>query len=352
MKLSEIAERLSCVLEGDGGLEITGLAGMEQAGPSELTFLANPRYAPRLSQTRAAAAIVSPEVGPIGRAALRSPNPYLCFAQAVELFYRHPRPAPGVHPLAAIAPSARLGKNTSVGPFVSIDEDVEIGDNAVLHSHVAIYRGARMGNDFYAHSHAVVREYCRIGDRVILQNGVIIGSDGYGFARQDDGRHYKIVQAGVVVLEDDVEVQAHSCIDRGTVGETRIKAGAKIDNLVQVGHACTVGENSLLCAQVGLAGSTELGRNVLLAGQAASAGHLKMSDGAVLTAQSAVHRDVPAGQMISGSPGLDNKLWLRCITAFSRLPELLHTVRDLKGEVERLRKSRQRKVNGRASGNG
>ncbi len=338
MKLSKIAERLSCALEGDGELEITGVAGMEQAGPSELTFLANPRYAPRLSQTRAAAAVVSPDIGSIGRPVLRSPNPYLCFARALELFYRPPRPVPGIHPQAAVAASARLGKNASVGPFVSIDEDVEIGDNAVLHSHVAVYRGARIGNDFYAHSHAVVREYCRIGDRVILQNGVIIGSDGYGFARQDDGSHYKIVQAGVVILEDDVEVQAHSCIDRGTMGETRIKAGAKIDNLVQVGHACTVGENSLLCAQVGLAGSTELGRNVLLAGQAASAGHLKMGDGAVLTAKSAVHRDVPAGQMISGAPGLDNKLWLRCITAFSRLPELFHTVRDLKGEVERLRK--------------
>ena len=339
MKLSEIARQLSCALDGDGAVEITGVAGMDQAGPSELTFLANPRYASRLSRSRAAAVIVSPEGDPVGRAALRSPNAYLCFARALELFYRPPRPAPGVHPQAAITAGARLGKNASVGPFIFIDEDVEIGDNAVLHSHVAIYRGARIGDDFYAHSHAVVREYCRIGDRVILQNGAIIGSDGYGFARQEDGSHYKIVQAGIVVLEDDVEVQAHSCVDRATVGETRIKAGAKIDNLVQVGHACTVGENSLLCAQVGLAGSTELGRNVLLAGQAASAGHLKMGDGAVLTAQSAVIRDVPAGQMVSGSPSMDNKLWRRCITAFSRLPELLRTVRDLKGEVERLRKS-------------
>ena len=339
MKLSEIAKQLSCALDGDGAVEITGVAGMDQAGPSELTFLANPRYASRLSRSRAAAVIVSPEGEPAGRAALRSPNPYLCFAQALELFYRPPRPAPGVHPQAAITADARLGKNASVGPFVFIDEDVEIGDNAVLHSHVAIYRGARIGNDFYAHSHAVVREYCRIGDRVILQNGAIIGSDGYGFARQEDGSHYKIVQAGIVVLEDDVEVQAHSCIDRATVGETRIKAGAKIDNLVQVGHASVVGEHTLLCAQVGLAGSTQLGRHVMFAGQAAAAGHLKVGDQVVVTGQSGVTRDVGSGQTISGLPAMNNKLWLRCAAAFSRLPELLHTVRDLKREVEGLRKS-------------
>ena len=226
-----------------------------------------------------------------------------------------------------------------MGPFVFIDEDVEIGDNAVLHSHVAIYRGARIGNDFHAHSHAVVREHCRIGDRVILQNGAIIGSDGYGFARQEDGSYYKIVQAGIVVLEDDVEVQAHSCIDRATVGETRIKAGAKIDNLVQVGHASVVGEHTLLCAQVGLAGSTQLGRQVVFAGQAAAAGHLKVGDQVVVTGQSGVTRDVGPGKTISGLPAMDNKLWLRCAAAFSRLPELLHTVRDLKREVEGLMES-------------
>ncbi len=340
MKLSEIATRLNCVLEADAGageLEITGVAGMEQAGPSQLTFLANPRYAPKLKHTRAAAVIVSPEVGPLPMPVLRSPSPYLTFAQALELFYQPPRPAPGIHPSAAIAAGARLGRNASIGPFVFVDEEVEIGDNAVLRSHVAIYRGARIGHDFYAHSHAVVREHCRIGNRVILQNGAIIGADGYGFARREDGSHYKIVQSGVVVLEDDVEVQAHSCIDRATVGETRIKAGAKIDNLVQVGHACVVGENALLCAQVGLAGSTELGRNVLFAGQAASAGHLKVGDGAVLTAQSAVHRDVAPGQKVSGSPGLDSKQWLRCVAAYERLPELLHTVRELRSDLERLK---------------
>jgi UDP-3-O-[3-hydroxymyristoyl] glucosamine N-acyltransferase len=339
MKLREIAERLDCVLEGNGEKEILGVAGMEQAGPDQLTFLSNPRYAPRLKHSRAGAVILAPGAGAeIPMPVLRSSNPYLTFARALELFYQPPRPAPGIHPTAVIAPSARLGGNTSVGPFVFIDEDVEIGGNAVLHSHVAIYRGVRIGDDFYAHSHAVVREHCRIGNRVILQNGAIVGADGFGFAHRDDGTHYKIVQSGAVVIEDDVEVQAHTCIDRATVGESRVKAGAKIDNLVQVGHACTIGENAIICAQVGLAGSTELGRNVLLAGQAASAGHLKMGDGAILTAQSAVHRDVEPGKMVSGSPALDNKQWLRCVAAYNRLPELVQTVRQLKAAVEELKK--------------
>ncbi len=337
MKLSEIAARLNCVLEGDGELEITGVAGMEQAGPSELTFLANPRYASRLKHTRAGAVLVSPEAGAAGRPALRTQNPYLCFARALELFYQAPRPAPGIHPLAWISPRAKIGKDPSIGPFVCIAEGVEIGGNVVLHSHVAIYRGARIGNDFYAHSHSVVREFCRIGDRVVLQNGAVIGADGYGFAQREDRSHYKIVQSGVVILEDDVEVQALSSVDRATVGETRIKAGAKIDNHVQVGHACVVGENSLLCAQVGLAGSTEVGRNVVFAGQAASAGHLKVGDGAVLTAQAAVHRDVAPGQRVSGSPALDSKQWLRCVAAYNSLPEMAQTVRRLRKEVERLK---------------
>jgi UDP-3-O-[3-hydroxymyristoyl] glucosamine N-acyltransferase len=339
MKLREIAERLDCVLEGDGDKEVLGVAGMEQAGPDQLTFLSNPRYAPRLKHSRAGAVIVAPGAGAeIPMPVLRSSNPYLTFARALELFYQPPRPAPGIHPTTVIAPSARLGGNASVGPFVFIDEDVEIGGNAVLHSHVAIYRGVRIGDDFYAHSHAVVREYCRIGNRVILQNGAVVGTDGFGFAHRDDGTHYKIVQSGTVIIEDDVEVQAHTCIDRATVGESRVKAGAKIDNLVQVGHACTIGENAIICAQVGLAGSTELGRNVLLAGQAASAGHLKMGDGAILTAQSAVHRDVEPGKMVSGSPALDNKQWLRCVAAYNRLPELVQTVRQLKAAIEELKK--------------
>lgn len=340
MTLAEIGRRLDCRVEGDGSLEITGVAGLEHAGPGQLAFLSNPRYASLLKSTQAAAVIVAEKVDTLGRPALRSANPYLTFAQALELFYQPPRPAPGVHPSAAIAPTAKIGRDASIGPFVSIGDHAEIGDRAVLHPHVCIYPGARIGHDFVAHSHAVVREFCQIGDRVILQNGAIIGADGYGFARRADGSHYKIVQSGIVVLEDDVEVQAHSCVDRATVGETRICRGAKIDNLVQVGHASTVGEDNLLCSQVGLAGSSHLGKRVLLAGQAALAGHLTIGDDVIITAQSATSHDVDPGKMVSGSPAFDNKQWLRAVACFERLPEMLKTIRRLESEVEKLKEKK------------
>jgi UDP-3-O-[3-hydroxymyristoyl] glucosamine N-acyltransferase len=218
---------------------------------------------------------------------------------------------------------------------VVIEEDVEIGANAVLRSHVVIYKGAKIGDDFYAHSHAVVREYCLIGDRVILQNGAVIGADGFGFAKQSDGSHYKMAQSGVAVIEDDVEVQAHSCVDRATVGETRIRRGAKLDNLVQVGHASEVGEDSILCAQVGLAGSSRLGKNVLLAGQVGVAGHLTLGDNVVATAQTGIPHDVPSNTMVSGYPAMENKLWLKCAAVFNKLPEIYETVRALQVRLKK-----------------
>lgn len=337
MKLKEIARRLDCELVGDGEIEIRGVAGIEHARPGELTFLSNPRYRAHLKTTQASAVIVSKDFEPLPLPTLRSANPYLAFAHSVEFFYVQPRPAPGIHPTAVIAPTAKLGASTSVGPYCVIEDEVEIGANAVLHSFVTIYRGARIGRDFYAHSHAVIREFCRIGDRVILQNGVVIGSDGYGFAKQADGSYYKIVQSGIVLIEDDVEVQANSCIDRASVGETRIGRGTKIDNLVQVGHSCVVGENTLLCAQVGLAGSTTVGKNVLLAGQVGVAGHLTIGDNVIATAQTGIPNDVPASETISGYPAVPNKQWLKCAAVYNRLPDLQKAVRELEAEVARLK---------------
>ncbi len=338
MKLREIADYLGCELIGDGEIEITGVAGIEQAGPSELTFLANPKYAPRVRRTRAAAILVAEPVRDHPIASLVSPNPYLDFARALELFYQPPQPSPGIHPLASIAPSARIGENSYVGPFAVIGDDVIIGRNARIYPHVVIYQGARIGDDFCAHSHAVVREFCRIGDRVTLGNGVVVGGDGFGFAHRADGTHYKIVQSGITVIEDDVEIQSLCSIDRATVGETRVRRGAKIDSLVQVGHACVVGENAILCAQVGLAGSTVLERNVVMAGQAGAAGHLTIHEGAVVYAQAGVGGDVAAGASVAGSPAFDAAQWRRAVTAFPRLPELLRTVRELKKRVEELEK--------------
>ncbi|MBI3934482.1 MAG: UDP-3-O-(3-hydroxymyristoyl)glucosamine N-acyltransferase [Acidobacteria bacterium] len=339
MKLSELADRLQIQLDGDSEVEITGVNTLERAGPSELSFLSNRKYTPLLKTTRAGAIILAQEAGPVRLPSLRCENPYLAFAKALELFYQPPKPAEGVHPTAVIHPSARVGSNASIGPYVVIGEDVEIGAGAVLHSHVAIYHGARIGDDFLAHSHSVVREFCQVGNRVILQNGVVIGADGFGFAKQRDGSHYKIVQSGIAVIEDDVEVQALSAVDRATVGETRVQQGAKLDNMVQVGHASLVGENAILCAQVGLAGSSHLGKNVVLAGQVGVAGHLTLGDNVVATAQSGIPSDVPPNTMVSGYPAMENKRWLKCAAIFNKLPELYETLRALKAKVMELEKS-------------
>ncbi len=336
MKLSQIASALDATLENaDPDTEITGVAGIEEAGAGQITFVANPKYAAAAKNTSAAAVIVSSSFPAIPAGMLRSQNPYLAFARAINLFYQAPRYEPTVHPTAVIAPTAKIGANAHIAAYVVIDEDVEIGDNAVLLPHVVIYRGCRIGNRFLAHAHAVVREYCRLGDDVILQNGVIVGSDGFGFARDDEhiDHHWeKITQSGPAVLEDGVEVQANSCIDRASVGETRIARGVKIDNLVQVGHGSSVGEGTLLCAQVGLAGSTVVGKNVILAGQVGVAGHCTIGDGVVVTAQSGTHGDIPQGSMVSGSPAFDHKQWLRAVGIFNRLPELAKALRSVTAE--------------------
>jgi len=349
MKLGEIAQRLNCRLEGDAATEITGVAGIEAAQPGQLTFLANPRYRRAAETTRASALLVGNDVSLKPRAGeecgasmptlalLRSENPYLDFAHAIEFFYQPPHYAPGVHPTAAIAPSAQIGEGAHIGPYCFVDADVQIGRNAVLHSFVTIYRGVRIGDNFFAHAHAVVREGCQVGDRVLLQNGVVVGGDGFGFAKQADGRWYKMQQSGIAVIEDNVEIQANSCVDRATVGETRICRGAKLDDLVLVGHASQVGEDALLCGQVGLAGSTTVGNRCVLAGQVGVAGHLTIGEGAVLTAQSGVPNDVPPGALYSGYPCVENKKWLKNMAALNRLPELQKTVRELQAEVERLR---------------
>ncbi len=329
MKLADIAAALGATLEnGNPDAEIAGVAGIEEAAAGQITFVANPKYAPAARTTAASAVIVSDDFPAIPTGILRSKNPYLAFARAIDLFYRAPAYAAGVHPTAVIAPTAKVGKNAHVGAYVVIADDVVIGDNAVLLPHLVIYRGVRIGNNFFAHAHAVVREFCTLGDNVILQNGAIVGCDGFGFAR--DGDHWeKITQSGPTVVEDNVEVQANSCVDRASVGETRIARGAKLDNLVQVGHGSAVGEHTLLCAQVGLAGSTVVGKNVILAGQVGVAGHCNIGDGVIVTAQSGTHGDIPAGAMVSGSPAFEHKEWLRAVGIFNKLPELARTVRKL-----------------------
>lgn len=338
MKLGELASRLGCELHGNGELEITGVAGLEHAGPTDLTFLANPKYGPKVKQSRAAAILIHQPLHGSSMASVVSRNPYLDFARALEFFYQPPPLAPGIHPLAYVAPTATIGENPSIGPFAYVGENARIGRNALLHPHAVVYDGAVIGDDFLAHSHSTVREFCRIGDRVILQNSVVVGGDGFGFAKTKDGTHYKIVQSGVTVVEDDVEIQTLTSVDRATVGETRVKRGAKIDSLVQVGHACVVGEDNIICAQTGLAGSSILEKNVLLAGQVGISGHLTIHDNVIVYAQSGIGGDIPAGSVMSGSPAFEARDWLRAITAFPKLPELLKTLRQLEKRVAELEK--------------
>jgi UDP-3-O-[3-hydroxymyristoyl] glucosamine N-acyltransferase len=328
MKLSQIASTLKARLDnGSPDIEITGINGIEQAGPSEITFVANPKYAAAARLTKAAAVIVAESFPAIPAATLRVEDPYLSFARALGLFHQPPRYAPGVHPTAAVHATAKIGRGAHIGPYAVVDENVEIGDHAVLLAHVVIYRGVKIGDNFFAHAHAVVRENCRIGNNVLLQNGVVIGADGFGFAKTHDGRWHKIPQPAPVVIEDDVEVQANSCIDRASVGETRIGRGVKIDNLVQVGHGSQVGDDALLCSQVGLGGSTEIANRVILTGQVGVVGHCKVGEAAIVTPQSGVANDIPANALVSGAPAVDHKLWLKYSALLPKLPEMARALR-------------------------
>lgn len=326
MKLSELAGTLGATLHGDPNLEITGIAGIEHARPGDITFVSNKKYASRARTTQASAIFVEPDFPEVATPTLRIVNPYYAFARTIEFFYQAPVSPLGIHPTAVIAPTARIGARPHIGAYVVIGEHVSLGDDAVLHPHVVLYPHVRAGNGLLAHAHAIVREHCTLGDNVILQNGAIIGADGFGFARIPSGWS-KIVQSGPAILEDDVEVQANACIDRASIGETRIQRGAKIDNLVQVGHGSNVGADTLICAQVGLAGSTTIGKNVILAGQVGVAGHCTVGDGAIATAQSGIPNDVAPGKVVSGYPAIDNKQWLRSVALFHRLPELLRNLR-------------------------
>lgn len=333
MKLGELASRLGAELRGNAELEITGVKGIEDAGPTEITFVANPRYAGLARTTRAAAVLVEPEFQEIETATLRIRNPYHAFSRALGFFYQPPAYPAGIHPTADIDPTAEIGEGAHIGAYAVVGAGVRLGAHATLLPHVVLYPGVETGAHFFAHAHAVVRENCILGDDVTLENGAIVGADGFGFAKNEAGQWEKIPQSGPVRIGSRVDVQANACVDRATVGATEIGDGTKIDNLVQVGHGSRVGQNTLLCAQTGLAGSSAIGSNAILAGQVGVAGHCTVGDGAILTAQSGISHDIPAGKMISGSPGFDNRLWLRAVTIFQRLPELVKRVSRLEARM-------------------
>ncbi|MDT7806831.1 MAG: UDP-3-O-[3-hydroxymyristoyl] glucosamine N-acyltransferase [Acidobacteriota bacterium] len=341
MKLSELARLTGArVEEKFSELEINGAAGLDEAEAGHVTFLSNPRYTPRVQTTRASAIFLAEgvEAGREDVAVLAARDPYLAYTRALRLFYPEPEFEPFIHPSAVIDSTARLGAGVNIGACVVVGRDVVIGDRVRLFANVTVYDGVHVGEDSVVHSGAALREGTQVGARVRIHNNVVIGSDGFGYAKDEEGRWLKIPQTGRVIIEDDVEIGAGTTIDCASVGETRIARGAKIDNLVQVGHSCTVGEDSLLCAQVGLAGSSRIGRRVILAGQVGVAGHLEIGDDVVLTAKSATSHDVPSGKVLSGIPAFDNREWLRSTAAYRRLGDMQRTLRALEARLAALEK--------------
>ena len=339
MKLRELADRLQCRLEGDGGIDIVRVSGIEQAGPGDLTFLANPKYQAQLATTRASAVVLGPKEDAGGQpvfAVLRSEHPYLTFAQALQFFVKASPPPKGIDRLSAISPAATLGPDAAVGPFVVIGAGAVIGARAVIYPGVVIGPGARMGDDCVLHAHVSIREHVTIGHRFVALDGAVVGSDGFGFARRPDGTHLKIPQHADVIIEDDVEIGANSCIDRPPVGETRIHAGTKIDNLVQIAHGVRVGHRSLLAAQVGIAGSSIVEDDVMLGGQVGVTGHVRVGKGAMASAKTGITGNVEPGVLMSGYPALPNLEWRKTEVLVRHLPEFKKRLADLEQKIAEL----------------
>lgn len=328
MQLAELAKLLGCELRGDGRVEITRAAPIESAGPGDVTFVANRRYMRLLSELTASAVILPPDAPDVAVPSLRVPDPYLAFARTVEHFHR-PVPLPlGIHPAAQIAPSARIGPNAAIGAYAVIGDNVRIGADARIAPHVVIYPEVVIGDRFLAHAHVTVRERVRIGSDVVLHSGSVIGSDGFGYVPAGGGIR-RLLQAGDVVIEDEVEIGANTTVDRAMVGSTVLRRGVKLDNLVMVAHGCEIGDYSMLAAQAGLSGSTRLGKWVRMGGQVGSAGHLSVGDGAQVAAQSGLANSVSAGATVGGTPAVDVALWRRMMAAAVRLPELIKRVRRI-----------------------
>jgi UDP-3-O-[3-hydroxymyristoyl] glucosamine N-acyltransferase len=339
VKLGDIAARLRLPLEGDPDLEVRGLAGLEDARPDELSFVTGPRYRRAFEGSRAAAFLVPPDFDVLGRSCLRSRAPYADFARAVDLLLPGaPPPAPGIHPTAVVSADAQIGEDVSIGPYVVVAPRAQVGDRTILHPHVVLYADAQVGCDCVLHSGVCVRERVRLGDRVTVENGAVVGSEGFGYAVGEDGVRIRIPHRCSVEVGDDTDIGANTTIDASHPAQPRygrdatrtwVGRGVKIDNLVQVGHGCAIGDGSTLCAQVGLAGGTEVGRGVLFAGQSASAGHLRIGDGAMVGARAGVSGDLEPGAQVLGAPHMERRRWGRAIAVFRQLPELLQRVRRL-----------------------
>lgn len=333
--LEELARLVGGTVVGDPSLVIHRLMPMEVAGEGDIVFIAQQKYVAKLKDCRASAVIVPPGGEISGFSLIVCRNPYLAFAQVLN-HLQVERPAPqGVMAGAVVAPSAEIGEGVTIHPGCVVGERAVVGGGSILYPNVVLYDDVAVGRDCLLHAGAIVREGCRLGDRVILQPGAIIGSDGFGFA-PDGERYVKIPQVGIVIIEDDVEIGAASCIDRAALGVTRIRRGAKLDNLVQIGHNVTIGEDTILVSQVGIAGSTTIGNHCTFGGQAGTAGHIKIGDNVMIGGQSGVAGNLEGNQVLSGSPAIPHKEWLKASMGFAKLPELRREVGRLRRQLDEL----------------
>jgi UDP-3-O-[3-hydroxymyristoyl] glucosamine N-acyltransferase len=339
--VEELARHLSCPFEGDGNTKILGVSSLEKAKKGDLVFCAGPKYRELLAKTEASAAIVSVEEKFDRIPTIRSGQPYASFIKALDFFFTAYRPRPGIHPQAVVSPSATIGKDVSIGAFVFVDDEVEIGEGSVLFPLVSVYPRVKIGEKVVCHSFVSIREDSRIGNRVLLHNGVVIGSDGFGFQKAEDGTHIKIPQKGIVIIEDDVEIGANTTVDRAALGETVIKRGTKIDNLVQVAHSVEIGPDSILAAQTGIAGSSKVGKNFIAGGQVGIPDHITIGDDVIIAAKSGITKDLPSGSFVSGSPHLDIRVWRKAWAAIPQLYDLFREFRKLKKRVEDLENKRE-----------
>ncbi len=341
MKLSELAQRLGGEVLGDSEVEVHRVSPLETAGPGSISFLAHAKYRSRLSTCRASVLILSDSKLSQSEDKSASPflallvvkEPYVAYARAAAILHPPVLELPGVHPTAVVHPTAQIAETAHVGAFVSVAQGARIGDRAILHPHVVVYRNAEVGDDSVLHAGVSLREGCRLGRRVIVHNNTVIGADGFGFAKDADGKYVKIPQLGTVEIDDDVEIGALSAVDRASMGVTRIKRGTKLDNLVQIGHSVEIGEDGVLCAQVGVAGSTRVGDRVILAGQVGVADHVTIGDDVIASAQSGLHGAVESKSRLAGTPAYDARAWLRVSAGLKQLPDLIHRVRDLESRL-------------------
>jgi UDP-3-O-[3-hydroxymyristoyl] glucosamine N-acyltransferase len=333
--LKQLADFLGGTVRGDETCQVNGLAPLDAAGPDKITFLANPRYASKVAETGAGAVLMEAGGEAYGRNVIEVTNPYLSFAKLLTLFYVRKAAAQGVMKDARIGSNVTLGNDITIHPGACVGDNVTIGDRSVIHPGAVIYPGVAIGCDTLIHANAVIRERCRIGSRCVIQPGAVIGSDGFGYAPDGQG-YYPIPQIGIVVLEDDVEVGANTCIDRAALEVTLIRRGTKLDNLVQIAHNCQIGEDCMIVSQVGISGSTKIGTHVTLAGQVGIAGHLTIGDNVMIGAQSGVPGSLPANAGYSGSPVMPHKDWLKAMAVMPRLPELRKSLAAMEKRIAEL----------------